>query len=340
MEPMRKIGVSIIGLGPAALPHAKSLLDLSSQVEVIWAATRSQARADAFGAAFPFTVTTDLDAAIEDPRVQAVLVLTPPAAHLEVAEHCLAAGKHVLVEKPLELTVARGERLVAAGRRAGRQLGVMLQHRFRPGSLRLRELLLGGRLGEVEAASMTVPWWRPQSYYDEPGRGTVARDGGGVLLTQAIHTLDLFRSLVGVSAITAAEIRTTSLHRMETEDYASAMLRTANGAPATLMATTAFPPGRVERIEIMASRGAAILAGGRLEVVDADGVQELLEAEGPTGSGANIMDFPHDAHRAVLQNFFEACATGQGLIVSAEEALASQKVVDDILTVARTGRGV
>jgi predicted dehydrogenase len=340
MESMRKIGVGIIGLGPAALPHAKSLLDLGEQVEVVRAATRSQSRADAFAALFPFPVTTDLNAAIEDPRVEAVLVLTPPAAHLEVAEQCLAAGKHVLVEKPLELTVARGEQLVAAGRRAGRQVGVMLQHRFRPGSLRLRELLLSGRLGEVQAASMTVPWWRPQSYYDEPGRGTVARDGGGVLLTQAIHTLDLFRSLVGVSAVTAAEIRTTSLHRMETEDYASALLRTANGAPATLMATTAFPPGRVERIEIMASRGAAILAGGRLEVVYAGGEQELLEAEGPTGSGANIMDFPHDAHRAVLQNFFEACATGQGLIVSADEALASQKLVDEILAVARTGRSV
>jgi predicted dehydrogenase len=332
---MKKIGVSIIGLGPACLPHARSLLDLTEQTEVIWAATRSQARAEAFAAQFPFPTTTDLEQAINDPRVDAVLVLTPPAAHLETAERCLAAGRHVLVEKPLELTVARGEQLVAAGHKAGRQVGVMLQHRFRPASLRLRALLDASDLGDIQAASMTVPWWRPQSYYDEPGRGTMARDGGGVLLTQAIHTLDLFRSLVGISAITAAEIRTTSLHRMETEDYAAAMLRTANGAPGMLMTTTAFPPGHPERIEIIGGRGAATLAGGSLEIAYPNGDREVVEAEGSTGSGANIMDFPHDAHRALLKNFFEACVTGQGLVVSGEEALASQKVIDAILAKAR-----
>jgi predicted dehydrogenase len=128
---------------------------------------------------YPFPVTTDLDAAISDPAISAVIVLTPPAAHLEVAERCFAAGKHALVEKPLELTSERGGRLVAAGRRAGRRLGVVLQHRFRPASLRLREIIRAGRLGEIEAGSMNVPWWRPQSYYDEPGRGTMARDGAG-----------------------------------------------------------------------------------------------------------------------------------------------------------------
>ena len=90
---------------------------------------------------------------------------------------------------------------------------------------------------------MSVPWWRPQSYYDEPGRGTMARDGGGVLLTQAVHTLDLFRSLVGASEVVAAEIRTTALHHMETEDYVSALIRLGNNAPGTITATTAFVPG-------------------------------------------------------------------------------------------------
>ncbi len=331
---MTKLGVSIIGLGPACLPHARGLLDLTDEVEVLWAATRSQARAEAFSAQFPFPTTTDIGKAIEDPRVQAVLVLTPPAAHLETAERCLAAGRHVLVEKPLELTVARGEALVQAARRAGRQLGVMLQHRFRPASLRLRAALEGGELGTVQAASMTVPWWRPQSYYDEPGRGTMARDGGGVLLTQAIHTLDLFRSLVGVSTVLAAAARTTVLHRMETEDYVSALLRTAHGAPGVLMATTAFPPGHPERIEIIGARGAATLAGGALELAWPDGRLERMEAEGSTGSGANIMDFPHDAHRAVLQDFFAACRTGKGLTITGEEALATQRLIDSILAMA------
>ncbi len=107
-----------------------------------------------------------------------------------------------------------------------------------------------------------MPWWRPQAYYDEPGRGTLARDGGGVLLTQAIHSLDLFRSLVGVSKVVAAQARTTGLHRMETEDYVSALLETDSGAPATLVTTTAAYPGHPERIEIIGTKGYAALVGG------------------------------------------------------------------------------
>lgn len=110
---MTRIGIAVIGLGPAAQPHAQSLIDLADRVDIRWAVTRSQARADAAAARYPFPITTDLDRAIADPTVQAVLLLTPPGAHLELAERCLSAGKHLLVEKPLEVSVERGRRLVA-----------------------------------------------------------------------------------------------------------------------------------------------------------------------------------------------------------------------------------
>ena len=326
-----KVTIAIIGLGPAAEPHAKSLHDLAARVDVRAAASRTEAKCQAFAERFGFPVTTDIDAVIADPAIAAVLLLTPPAAHLELAQRCFAAGKHVLVEKPLELTVARGERLVASGRAAGRRLGVVLQHRFRPGSLRLRTVLQGGELGDIVAASMTVPWWRPQSYYDEPGRGTMARDGGGVLLTQAIHTLDLFRSLVGVSAVVSAQTTTTAAHRMETEDYAAALLRLGNGAPGTIMATTAAYPGFPERIEIFGTAGSASLVGNTLRIARMRGGDELVETEGGTGGGANIMDFPNDAHRAVLADFLDAIEQDRDPTVSGEEALASQRLVDDIL---------
>ncbi len=328
-----KIGVAIVGLGPASQPHARSLLELADKADVRWAASRSEARTAAFAASFPFPVTNDLEAAIADPAVHAVIVLTPPAAHCDVAERCFAAGKHVLVEKPLELTVARGERLVAAGRAAGKRLGVVLQHRFRPASRKLREVIRSGRLGAIEAGSMNVPWWRPQSYYDEPGRGTMARDGGGVLLTQAIHTLDLFRSLVGVSKVVAAEARTTGLHRMETEDYVAALVHLGNGAPGTITATTAFAPGHPERIEIIGRKGSAHLIGGRLRVDYLDGTDEIVEAEGATGSGANIMDFPIDAHRALIGEFVDACREDRDPAITGEDALASQQLVDEVLRV-------
>jgi predicted dehydrogenase len=126
-------------------------------------------------------------------------------------------------------------------------------------------------------------------------------------------------------------VRTTALHWMETEDYASALLETASGAPATLMTTTAAYPGHPERIEIIGTKGFASLVGGRLSLSFLDGRSEVVEAEGATGSGANIMDFPHDAHRAVITDFLDAIATGRDPIVTGEEALASQRLVDAIL---------
>ncbi|WP_158743284.1 Gfo/Idh/MocA family protein [Acidisphaera sp. L21] len=328
---MSRLVVGLIGLGPGSEPHAKSLHDLSDRIEVRMAASRGEAKAAAFHDRFGFPTTTDIDSVITDPLIQAILVLTPPSAHLDVAERCFAAGKHVLVEKPLELTINRCERLVRAGRAADRRLGVVLQHRLRPGAVRLRAILADGTLGTLAAASMAVPWWRPQAYYDEPGRGTLARDGGGVLLTQAIHTVDLFRSLVGVRSVTAAQVASTALHRMETEDYVSALVRLGNGAPGTITATTAAYPGAPERIEIIGQNGTASLIGGTLRVSLIAGGEEVLQAEGSTGSGASIMDFPHDAHRAVLADFAEAIAAGRDPAISGEEALDSQRLIAEIL---------
>lgn len=328
------VTIALIGLGQGAEPHAKSLLDLPDRVRVKAAASRTESRARSFGDRFGLPVTTDVDGVIADRSIDAVIVLTPPAAHLEIAERCLLMGKHVLVEKPLELTVARAERLVQVGREMRRKVGVVLQHRFRPASLRLRAAIEAGELGTITAAWMLVPWWRPQAYYDEPGRGTMARDGGGVLMTQAIHTLDLFRSLVGVQAVVAAQAVTTAVHRMETEDFASALVRLGNGAPGTITATTAAYPGSPERIEIIGTRGMASLVGSSLRLSFLGGGVETMVTEGSTGGGAAIMDFPHDAHRAVLTDFLDAIEADRDPVVTGEEALASQRLIADILAAA------
>jgi predicted dehydrogenase len=330
------IGIAVIGLGNALAPHARSLLDLSDRTRVVWAAARSQARATEAGQTYGFPVTTDIARAIADPAVDAVMVLAPANAHLPIAEAAFAAGKHVLCEKPLEITLARGERLIAAGRRADRRLGIMLQMRFRPGSQRLKHILDGGDLGTVQAASMSVPWWRTQAYYDEPGRGTKERDGGGLLITQAIHTLDLFRWFVGVSKVEAAQVATTALHRMETEDYAAALVRLGNGAPGTITGTVAAYPGGAESVQIIGQRGTASLTGGNLRVARLDGRDEVLTDDGGSGSGANLMGFSHEPHKAVLADFLDAIETGRDPAIPGEEALATQRVIEDILAAGST----
>ena len=328
---MRKVPLAIIGLGPASQPHMLSLHDLKDRAELVWAWSRSEPKTKAFTEKYGVPATTDIGTIIDDKRVEAVLLLTPPNAHLEFAERFFASGKHVLVEKPLEVSLDRAERLVAAGRASKKRLGVVLQHRFRPGSLRLRECLQSGALGKVEAATMLVPWWRPQSYYDEPGRGTMVRDGGGVLLTQAIHTLDLFRSLVGISGVDAAQVKRTSVHKMETEDYVAALVRLGDGGCGTIMTTTAFNPGLPERIEVIGSKGSAALVGNDLKIAWIDGKTEEIKGDSRTGGGASIMDFSHEPHRAVLTDFLDAVVEDRDPAVSGEEALASQRVVYDVL---------
>jgi predicted dehydrogenase len=325
------IGISVIGLGNALQPHARSLVDLADRVRVVWAAASSTARLKDVADRYGFPTTTDVSRAIEDPAVDAVVVLTPANAHLPIAEGAFAAGKHVLCEKPLEVSIARGEQLIAAGRRANRRLGTCLQHRFRSGSQRLRNALQSGVLGEVQAATLMVPWWRPQSYYDNPGRGVLARDGGGVLITQAIHSLDLFRWLVGIERVEAAQVRTTALHRMETEDYAAALLRLGNGAPGTIIGTVAAYPGSPEWLHIIGSRGTARMDGGNLRLALLDGSEDVFTDSAGTGSGASVMAFSHDAHRAVLSDFLDAIEQGRDPAVPGEEALATQRVIEAIL---------
>ena len=152
-------------------------------------------------------------------------------------------------------------------------LGVVLQHRFKPAAEQLAAILRAGQLGDIVNCSTIIRLWRPQSYYDEPGRGTKARDGGGVLLTQGIHTLDLMLSLAGPIVEVCGYARTTPVHRMETEDLVCAAVRFASGAIGVIDATTAAYPGSAERIELIGTKGTASLAGTALDVRYHDGRQ-------------------------------------------------------------------
>jgi predicted dehydrogenase len=325
--------IALVGLGPAALPHLRSLQDLNDRIELRYAFARDP-RVDRIQPyTGPVRLTDSLELILQDHEVQAVIVATPPSTHLEICERCFAAGKHVLLEKPIELNLERATRLLELATQAGLQLGVVLQHRFRQASQVLQKLLMDCRLGEVQAASVRVPWWRSQAYYNEPGRGTFARDGSGVLLTQAIHTLDLFRALVGVQSVKSAVVRQTQLHQMEAEDHVSALLVLGNGAPGDLMATTAMYPGFPETIEIIGTLGSARLTGGNLQVHFLEGAPVTIRSEGGTGSGANPMDFSHEPHRELIIDFMQAISEKRAPSVSGAEALKTQALISELLRV-------
>ncbi|MBX3529673.1 MAG: Gfo/Idh/MocA family oxidoreductase [Rhizobiaceae bacterium] len=338
---MRKTRIAIVGLGMAVTPHAKGLLDLADEVEVAWAMSPSPSRRAAFSEKFAFPTCDRLETILEDASVDAVAVFTPANTHRDIGLACAAAGKHVLTEKPLEISTARASELVEGCRRAGVTMGVVLQHRFKPAALRLAAMLAEGELGALVGCSTAIRLWRPQAYYDEPGRGTYARDGGGVLMSQGIHTLDLMLSLAGRVDMVTGFAATTPVHRMETEDMVCAAMRFANGAFGTVDATTAAFPGYAEEIVISGEKGSAVLRGTELFVQFMDGRKVSVEADRSAGgTGADPMAFPHDYHRAVMADFIAAIRDGRDPKVSGEEALKVHRLIDALIETGRTGAPV
>ena len=336
----RRIGMAVVGLGMAAKPHALALLDLADRIEVRGCYARSASSRAAFAESYGLPVVDDLDVLAADPGVDALLLITPPDAREEIVARFAGAGKHVLSEKPLERTTPAAERIVDLCEAADVQLGVVFQHRFRATSEALAGLLAEGALGRIETVDARVPWWRDQSYYDVPGRGSYARDGGGVLISQAIHTLDLMLSLTGPVQEVQAMAATTGFHQMEAEDFVAGGMRFASGAVGSLMATTAEFPGSAETLILGCERATAELASGVLTLRWRDGRTERIGEEAGTGGGADPMAFPYDWHKALIADFADAVTTGRPPRVTGTDALRVHRLITALETSAREGRRV
>lgn len=337
----RKLGLGVVGAGMAAKPHALALNALREKIDVRGVWRRDAAALHEFCDTYGFPAAGSFEAMLADPQLDAVLILTPPNAREALVAAAAAAGKHVLMEKPVERTTEAAARIVEMCDRAGVTLGIIFQHRFRAASKALAEKVASGELGKLFAVHLVVPWWRPQQgYYDKPGRGSFAQDGGGVLITQAIHALDLMLSLTGpVSAVTALAA-TTGFHHMETEDFVAGGLEFANGAVGGLMATTAFFPGGPESISLHFEKASATLTGGNLNLQWFDGREETIGEASSSGGGADPMAFPFDWHMAQIADFAEAVQAGRQPVSTGHSALAVHRLIDALVASSREGRRV
>jgi len=323
--------MGIVGLGMAVKPHALALRDLAHAIDVAGGYSPTPERRAAFAAEYGFPVVDRLETLLEDRSVEALLVLTPPRAHGEIATAAARAGKHVLLEKPIDVDLPRAAAIVGTFERLGRTLGVVFQHRFRPGATALRELIRAGSLGELLSASATIRWWRSAEYFAQGGRCTKARDGGGVLLTQAIHTLDLLLDLAGPAASVTATCRTSPLRSIDTEDIACATVTYRNGAIGVVDATTVAYPGYPERIEIAGTRGSAVLEAERLVANVAGEPPREVAGSSAGGGGADPMAYSHEPHRRLIEDFVEAIRAGRAPRVSGRSALAVHALIDAML---------
>lgn len=335
--------VALIGLGMVAGTHVSAISD-SSEVQLHGVLGRRRETTRNFAAKVQdetnepvkgYERLADLTA---DREVDFVVLATPPNVRLDIVSELVSAGKPILMEKPIERTWHAARNLVNLCAQSRVPLGIVLQHRARAASIALKNAIEQGDLGEIASAEIRVPWWREQSYYDEPGRGTYDRDGGGVMISQAIHTLDLALWLLGPFKSVQAFMCRTPLHDLEAEDWAGALFETMGGAVGTLNASTAAYPGTGESITLHGTRGSAHLADGVCRLVQRGKQTVEYGQSAATGSGADPMAFTHAWHQTIIDDFAKSLIEKRPPLASGQSALAAQAVIHAMTIASQSGQ--
>lgn len=329
----------LIGTGMVAKTHVMALRDSAEGIRLCGILgrnpDRSAAFADTASAILGYTVPVLAD--LQDSQPDMAIVLTPPDARIDIVSALVQRAIPILMEKPIERDLPRARQIVETCDRAGVPLGMVLQHRTRKAARALSQRIAAHALGQIASVEIRLPWWRDQAYYDEPGRGTYARDGGGVMLTQAIHILDLALSLLGPVRRVQAIMHRTPLHRLEAEDWAGALLHFASGAVGTLHATTAAFPGSAESITVHGTLGSAHLVSGRVSLAFHDGTNEEIGEPVASGGGADPMAFSHAPHTAILDDFARALRNGTQPIAPGRDVLHAHAVIDAMERAGKSG---
>jgi UDP-N-acetyl-2-amino-2-deoxyglucuronate dehydrogenase len=277
-----KLRFGIVGCGVIGPMHAEAITILPN-AELVAVADIVPEKAQQLAAKHHVQAYTDLQTMLDTEQLDVVDVCTPSGLHGEHACQIMRAGRHVIVEKPMEIKRERIEEMLQVQRETQRKLAVISQHRFDEATNRLHQLIEQKALGRLVMGSAAIPWWRSQKYYDSGAwRGTWALDGGGVLMNQSIHAIDILQWLMGrVKSIQA--YTDTLVHTMETEDAAVAILRFENGALGTIAATTGAYPGVTTRIEIFGDKGSGIIEDDLLRYLHL--ASDDAEEAGPYGGG-------------------------------------------------------
>jgi predicted dehydrogenase len=333
--------LGILGAGNISETHARAASQVDG-VEIVAVHGGNRERARRLASAYGVPAFDELDQFLDHP-MDAVAIGSPSGLHAAQGSRAAERGLHLLVEKPIDVTPARADLLIAAAARAGVKLGVFFQDRVQPDIVRLHEAIASGRLGTPILASARVKWYRPPEYYSQSRwRGTWALDGGGALMNQGIHTVDLLHWMFGPVARIAARTR-TALHRIEVEDTVVALVEFASGAVATLEATTAAYPGYKRRVEFTGTEGTLILEHDRLVGADlkqpSDDLVREASADGNQSASSPVVSDAR-GHGRLIEDFVEAVRTGRDPTCNGVEARKSVAIACAIYEAARTGAWV
>lgn len=345
--PSKSIGFGVVGCGVIAPTHCAAIKDVEN-AELVAVCDTNPEQAEKTGKHYGVPFYTSLEEFLGHPGLDVVNVCVPSGYHAEVGIAAARAGKHVLVEKPIEVTLEAAMPLIEACETAGVKLGVISQHRFAKDILKVKEAIEAGEFGKMVLGEASIKWYRTQQYYDSGNwRGTKALDGGGALMNQGVHYIDMLQWLMGPVESVRAEAVTLT-HNIEVEDLALAILRFANGALGTITGSTSIFPGLPERLEIHGENATAMIVADVLQTyfnrsemeenVGNYGMSAKVKEKmgvGGAGGAANPAAIGHSLHTAQVADFVTAIQEGRDPAITGREALRPLEI---ILAIYRSAR--
>ncbi|MGB8166245.1 MAG: Gfo/Idh/MocA family oxidoreductase [Chthoniobacteraceae bacterium] len=343
----KPVGFAIVGSGMIAEVHAGAISEVP-EARLVAVYSRGVEGRESFAKKHGCRAVASIEELVRDPEVEAVCITTPSGAHADAAVPVLEAGKAVLCEKPLEVSVAACDRIFAAAERGGGVLAGVFQMRLGPGARKVKDAIEAGRFGRLTSCSAYIKWWRSQDYYaSSKWKGTWALDGGGALINQGIHAVDLLQWLVGLPSEVAGFFGTLAHPGLEAEDTVAAALRYPNGALGVIEAATSAWPGSDLRIEIIGDRGSAVLENDRIvrfEFAEPQAEDETIVRDSATSEikvgKSDPAGMSWDGHRVLVRDLALALREGRPPTIPGTEARRAVQLVLAIYEAARTGRTV
>ena len=336
-----KIGFGVVGCGLIGKVQAEAIGSIAG-ARLLAVCGRDEKRTSEFAAKFGIAGYTDYAAFLEHPDIQIVNICTPSGLHGEQSIKAAEAGKHVLVEKPIEITLQRADALIEACDRAAVKLGVIFQSRFLPAVQQIKRAIDEGRLGRLMIGDAIVKWYRAPEYYARDSwHGMLALDGGGALINQAIHTVDLLRWMMGPAETVFAMKSALRYPHIEGEDTLVASLRFQNGALGVIQAATSAKPGFKRRLEISGERGTVVLDGDAISCWAIEGESDATgAAEQITDGSSNPAAISNEGHRRQIEDMMQAVIEDRAPMIDGREGRKSLELVCALYESADRGEAV
>ncbi|MDA3941153.1 MAG: Gfo/Idh/MocA family oxidoreductase [Spirochaetia bacterium] len=338
----------IVGLGLIAEFHGQAI-EAMACCEIYSCMDFSEERVNAFSSKFNCKGYTDLDDMLKDPELDIVTICTPSGNHMEPSLKIIHAGKHLIVEKPLEITLERCDAIIDAAEKKGIKLATILPSRFHTASKLIKDALDKNRFGRLVLGDAYIKWFRTQEYYDKGGwHGTKSLDGGGALMNQSIHAIDLLQWFMGPVESVKAYTQTLGHERIEVEDVATAVLKFKNGALGVIEGSTTVYPGYLKKIEISGTDGSMVLEESSIIKWD---FREELEGDNSirinfaskTDSGGGASDpgaISVKPHQWQFEDFISSLDSNQKSVVEGKEGRKAVEIILAIYESAEKGKEV